>query len=194
MITFAEALKIVLENARPLPMESLPLSKLPGKVLAEAILTPFPLPRFDNTAVDGYAVHSDEYRTASPESPLPLTVSQTIRAGDSALEPMQSHQAIRIMTGAPIPSGTDAVVMREDVESAEGFFIRRPARPGENIRRRGEELPEGAVVLKCPPPTGQNFAGYKVDLGFLYLILTSCILSIPVETEAGSAGVQPARG
>ncbi len=203
MIPFDEALKIVLETARRLPTELLPLSKLKGKVLAEAISTPFPLPRFDNTAVDGYAVHSAEYLTASAESPLPLTIRQTIRAGDTALEPMQHHQAIRIMTGAPIPSGADAVVMREDVESVEGFFIRRPVRPAENIRHKGEESSEGAIVLnsgtRVTPPVIGMLATLGLPSATVYrtpqvtLIITGDELRTPGE-DLSSAQIYDSNG
>lgn len=165
MIPFEEALSIVLEKTKQLPTESLSLNRLSGKILAENICTKFPLPLFDNSAVDGYALRAEEYTTTSTDMPVILNVTQTIRAGESGLEPLQAHQAIRIMTGAQIPPGADAVVMREEVEAPGGLFIRNPVTSGANIRRRGEELQEGITVLKSGTRITPPVIGMLATLG-----------------------------
>jgi len=165
MIAYEEARSIVLDTAKPLLVERLPLDKLLHRVLAENIVTPFPLPRFDNSSVDGYALRSVEYRNASVEAPIALSVLNTIHAGDDGKVSLPVAKAFRIMTGAPVPAGVDAVIMREEVESADGFFIRRPVRKGENIRFRGEELPEGATVLASGTVVTPPVVGMLATLG-----------------------------
>ncbi len=144
MLPFDDALRRILEAAPALGSERLNLALGVGRVLAEDLIARAPLPGFDYSAMDGYAVAHSEFNDAGPWS---LAVRGESRAG--ALAPLlAAHSACRIFTGAPIPEGADTVVMQEDV-TREGDTARFNAAPklGAHIRRRGEDLAQGAVAL-----------------------------------------------
>lgn len=144
MLTLDEALERVLAHAVPLPAETVPLWKSPGRILAEDLLSPEDLPRFDYSAMDGYAVAVGDFAGEAPYS-LPLRGQSRAGHAPPVLAP---GSTCRIFTGAPLPERADAVVLQEDVESNGGEvrFSRVP-RPGEHIRRRGEDLRQGALAL-----------------------------------------------
>lgn len=144
MLSFDDALRRILESAPALASERVSLEQSAGRVLAEDLIARAPLPGFDYSAMDGYAVASSELSGPGPWS---LLVRGESRAG--ALAPkLAANSACRIFTGAPIPDGADSVVMQEDVtrDGANARFT-IPATPGSHIRRRGEDLAEGAVAL-----------------------------------------------
>lgn len=148
MIDYATALTMVLERTQRLPAESIALQEAFGRILAEPIVAPWPMPRFDQSAVDGYAVRIVDVATASAAHPIHLPLIRTHRAGDCELSSLSSTSAIKIFTGAPIPSGAVAIIMREFVEEHDDhILVSRPERPGANIRYAGEEYVEGAIVL-----------------------------------------------
>jgi len=145
MLPFDEALRRILESAPALSSERVSLERGLGRVLAEDLSARSPLPGFDYSAMDGYAVAASAFSAAGPWS---LTVRGESRAG--ALAPvLEPHSACRIFTGAPIPAGADTVVMQEDVtrDGSSALFSTAP-KPGAHIRRRGEDLAEGAVALQ----------------------------------------------
>lgn len=125
-------------------VETLSLAGALGRILAEPVITSVPLPRFDHSAMDGYAVRRADLRG---EGPWQLAVSQRVAAGQ-APAPLAMGTAAQVFTGAPLPSGADAVIMQEHVTTARGgiFVTTRPA-PGSHIRTRGEEMAEGSAVL-----------------------------------------------
>jgi len=166
VISFEEGLRIILEKTPVLDKITLPLPELSGRVLAEDIIAPFPLPRFDNSAMDGYAVRIKEYEHATAADPIPVKVLETIRAGETNDMPLPPGMAIKIMTGAPIPPGADTVVMRENVETEQGLFITQPIQSGANIRRQGEELPENALALSAGTRVTPPVVGMLATLGF----------------------------
>ena len=144
MLPFDEALKRILASAPALSAERVGLSVATGRVLAEDLLAHSPLPGFDYSAMDGYAVARADFGEAGPWA---LTVRGESRAG--ALAPrLVLGSACRIFTGAPIPEGADTVVMQEDV-TREGETARFAAPPtlGAHIRRRGEDLAANAIAL-----------------------------------------------
>jgi molybdopterin molybdotransferase len=149
MVTPSEALEIVLQKTTPLETENLPHSQAWGRTLARDIVSPVELPPFDNSAMDGYAVLAADCATASEQSPVTLKVLETIAAGSGAACTVTSGTAARIMTGAPLPAGADAVVMREETEErGDTVHILAAARPGQSIRRRGSDIRRGEVALK----------------------------------------------
>ncbi len=151
MISYDEALQLTLASATRSSPETLPLREALGRVLAEDLVTPFPLPRFDNSAVDGYAV-------SEPAAGSLWKVVRTIGAGESPDEPLQPGECARIFTGAPTPPDTYAVVMQEDTAQTDGDIqVCEEPKPGQNIRRMGEEFSMGAVVLPAGLPL--NAAG-----------------------------------
>src|SRR6476646_3352070 len=114
MITVDEALQKILDVTSPLGAERVLLDEARGRVLAEDVVAERTLPPWDNSAMDGYAVRAADVKLGEP-----LPVSETIGAGHVA-SPLAPGHAARIMTGAPMPSGADAVVMREDAEDKHG--------------------------------------------------------------------------
>jgi len=171
VIEYAGALELILREIAPLSVESIPVAQALHRTLASDIIAPFPSPRFDNSTYDGYALRSAETLDASVETPLPLKIVATVRAGDDGIVPAAPGEVVRIMTGAPVPSDFDAVVMREEVETPDGLMLRRPLQKGESIRFAGEELRSGETALPrgltlTPPALGMlaTFGLTKVDV------------------------------
>ena len=146
MLSYPEALKIILECARPLKPKALPLSECLGKILEKNIYSPAPFPAFNNSAVDGYAVCLDK---RPEQTGFILKVRGEIPAGKYFSGTLKPGQAMQIFTGAPVPKGADAVVMQEYVERRNGsvMFSRKPS-ADENVRFLGEDFLQGAVLLK----------------------------------------------
>ncbi len=149
MLRIAEAQTRVLQHAQPLPPQTEPLSAAAlGRVLAEDVAGDLSMPPFDKALMDGYAV-----RTADlPEGRGTLTVIDEITAGQTPRLPVGAGQAARIMTGAPVPSGADAVVMIERTRALEGNRVQvddRPPKPGQNILYQGREMRAGETVLSA---------------------------------------------
>jgi molybdopterin molybdotransferase len=133
-----------------------------GRVLARDLVSALQVPPQDNSAMDGYAVRASEIA----DEGVPLPVSQRIPAG-SAAEPLAPGSAARIFTGAPIPPGADAVVMQEDTEAAGEQLVRimRVPSPGQWIRRSGEDVAKGAVILAQGERLTPAAAGLAAGIG-----------------------------
>lgn len=145
MISESEARARVLSAITPGPAIELPLLKVLGHYAAADVLATVPLPGFDNSMMDGYAVRAAE--TADSDSVICVTGEQP--AGKDLHLHCAPGQAIRIFTGAPMPGGADAVIMQEDVErSGDSIRSREPVEPGENIRRAGADLCAGQIILR----------------------------------------------
>ncbi len=153
-MTVEEARDLVFERCRRLDAERVePLEAL-GRVLAEDITSDIDIAPFDNSAMDGYAVRAGDTLGATAESPVSLEVVRHIAAGDFWDGTLAAGEVARIMTGAPVPAGADAVVMVEytsppTVEVGARVAIAREAAAGEHIRRRGEEVRAGEAVLSA---------------------------------------------
>lgn len=118
------------------------------RVLAEDVVSPVDLPRFDNSSMDGYAVRMPDVATASPDRPAVLPVCADLPAGVTELARLEPGAVARIMTGAPVPVGTDAVVPVEWTDAgASTVTIRRPPQPGQYVRHAGEDVRAGEGVL-----------------------------------------------
>ncbi|MYC55435.1 MAG: molybdopterin molybdotransferase MoeA [Chloroflexi bacterium] len=151
------ALAQILADMQPLGSESVALAESLGRVIATDIAAPLDLPPFDNSAMDGYAIHHADSLSASPQQPATLHVTQDISAGDSPTDTLQPGQAARIMTGAPIPVGCSAVAPVEDTDDnwrkASGTAPPEEVRIysrygyGANIRRKGENIAFGATIM-----------------------------------------------
>ena len=161
MISLVEAQEIVIGGCEPVAPVAVDCQLMSGRVVAQDVVATEFIPPFDNTAVDGFAVRAQDVTTAGVE----LEVLGVIGAGHVASYEIGAGQAARIMTGAPMPQGADAVVMIEDatVLSANRVQINKPARVGEAIRKIGEDVRAGDVVFK----TGAliNAAGIGVLAG-----------------------------
>lgn len=147
MISVREALDQVLEDLPRVGGEQVPLAAARGRVLAATIAAPRDVPPFRNSAMDGYAVRSADVAAASA-APVLLRVLETVAAGSVARQPVGLGTAIRIMTGAPMPIGADAVVRVEDTaEAVDGVAVRVAVSAGSNVREPGEDLRAGESVL-----------------------------------------------
>ena len=144
----AAAQQRLLDFARPLGAEDVPLEDASGRVLAEPVRAMSDLPRFDNSAMDGYAVRAAEIAGATGDTPARLPVRGEAAAGSTPSR-LAVGTAMRILTGAMLPPGADAVVRQEDTRREEADVLVTVAPPaGTNVRRRGEEVTAGAVVLE----------------------------------------------
>ncbi len=151
----------VLEAVHPLPPLPLPLADAHGCTLAENVLAAAPVPGFDNSAMDGYAVRLADVASASQTSPVTLPVVGDIAAGSNTGISIQPGFCARIMTGAPIPPGADAIVQLEWTDGGvRSVVIRQAPRLHQHIRRAGEDLAQGALVL----PAGTYLGAAQIGL------------------------------
>lgn len=149
MLTVEEALSQILKAVKPGGTERTPLLESLGLVLAEEIVADIPIPPFSNSAVDGYAVRAEDTVGADRQRPVVLREAGEIPAGQVSQESVATGTAVRIMTGAPIPPGADALVMIEDcVRLSDGRVeIHEAAESGRHVRLQGEDIRKGEVVL-----------------------------------------------
>lgn len=149
MIDFEEAQKLVFRHCRKLPVTQIPVPKSLGYVLAESIRTSTPLPRFDASAVDGFAVRSPDLNKATHSNATCLQLTGTLAAGDNRILKLNRGTTIRILTGAQIPAGAEACVMQEHVRVENDLvFFSKPVDAGANIRFAGDEFKKGEIVLE----------------------------------------------
>ena len=150
MISIDEARTYVLAACRELPVVELAVVDALGGVLAADVSAAEDVPPFANSAVDGYAVRAADVATAAPASPVELPVVDEIPAGKAADRPLGPGEAIRIMTGAPLPDGADAVVMVEDTERLDGgerVRITAAVPAGAAWRSAGSDIVAGDLVF-----------------------------------------------
>lgn len=160
MISVALARQTILDHIRTLPGEIVPLTEALGRYLSEDIIAGLDIPLWDNSAMDGYAVRLSDI-TAIPTR---LPVTQVIPAGGIP-RPLQPGSAARIMTGAPIPQGAEAVVMRENTtELGDAVEILRAPQGAENIRFKGEDIKTATVVLTRGTLIGPSQIGVLASL------------------------------
>jgi molybdenum cofactor synthesis domain-containing protein len=146
MLPLDEARAHVLSSVSVLPPVTLPIEDAVGCVLAEDVTAAEDVPPFANTAVDGYAVRAADLAGV----PVELPVVAEIAAGDAPRRPLTAGTAVRIMTGAPIPEGADAIVMVEETERLDGgarVRIRSSVAPGDAVRAAGDDIRAGALVF-----------------------------------------------
>ena len=160
MLPVEEALARILALVEVMPAERRPIGEARGQVLAEDIVAPFDIPPLDNTAMDGYAVQAADTDDAGVDSPVRLRVTGELAAGYLYEGVVGAGEAVRIMTGAPMPDGADAIVPFEETDESglrapgqahgeqQGVEVLKAAQPGANIRRRGEDVQQGATILR----------------------------------------------
>lgn len=166
MISVDDALAHILSAFRPLPAKETPLLDALGLVLVDDVIASRDLPPFSNSAMDGYVVRAADTMTATPGRPRRLRVVDQVAAGRPSDREIREGEAARIMTGAPLPAGADAVIRFEEVEAGawsptETTFIQvdRPVNAGADIRPAGEDVASGTVALRAgtvlrPPEIG----------------------------------------
>ena len=161
-----EHLALVLERIDELPAYDQPLLETLGLPAVDDIVSPISLPIFDNSAMDGYAVVFRDVAEAGPERPVHLPVVGEIAAGQTQIFAMSPGTAVRIMTGAPIPTGCTAVVPVEDTDDGVAkVLIRRAPTEGQHIRRAGEDIKEGDVILRAGERIDARRAGLLASVG-----------------------------
>jgi molybdopterin molybdotransferase len=166
MFSVPEASARILERIHPLPVERVPLAEALGRVLAARVVSPLMIPAWDNSAMDGYAVLASDVARATPEAPVILDVTETVAAGAFPSGPVRGGRAVRIMTGAPRPEGADSVVRVEDTDDGVTRVLIHSGRDaGRNVRRRGEDIREGDVVLEAGAPLGAAQLGVLASVG-----------------------------
>ena len=162
----------VLALVEPLPPVTLPVGAALGLVLAADVVAAVDLPGFDNSAMDGYAVRAADLTGASAESPVVLPVTGDVAAGDTSHHVLSPGHALRIMTGAPVPEGADAVVQVELTDGgADQVRVHLEPAVGRSVRRRGEDVRAGDTVLT---------AGTRLGPGHLALTAAANVADVSV--------------
>jgi len=161
MISVEEARESILSQISILPKEKVVIDKTLGRYLAENIVSDRNIPLWDNSAMDGYALHHEDI--ISPKTRLKIIYD--LPAGSSPKGPVKNGEAVRIMTGAPMPPGSDAVVKREDtIETPDEVIVLKPPQKDENVRYRGEDIKEGDVILSKGDYIGPAQVGILASL------------------------------
>ncbi len=165
MLTIEDALEKILASARALPPVTLPLPSSVGCVLTEDVAADIDLPPFDKAIVDGYAVRSADFPTSGDS--VQLRLGEWIAAGMNPTRSLSPGEAATIMTGAPIPPGSDAVVMHEQTVPLAQALVEfsRAVRPGQNIMTRGREVRAGEMVVPLGTRLSPAWLGVLASVG-----------------------------
>lgn len=144
-----DALRVVLSRTKRLGSEVVAFDRALGRVLAEDVTSKFDVPPFDRSAVDGYAVRAAETFRASEREPIKLRIVGSVAIGLPAKLRVRKGEAVKIMTGSPLPKGADAVVMIEHTSERDKWLeVRTSLTPGKNVSARGEDVRVGEIVIK----------------------------------------------
>jgi molybdopterin molybdotransferase len=175
MVSVGEAVDRILESVKAVDTESVDLVSGLSRILATDVSASMDLPPFSHTTVDGYAVHSQDAQQASKGKEIILRVVETIHAGSTAKRRIEPGLSIRVMTGAPLPTETHAVVKDEDTSPArgEGGLIRidRPISPMENMAPAGGDVRRGEAVLGKGTTLRPEGIGVLASLGFQRVVV-----------------------
>ena len=165
--TLAGALDIIVDAVAPLgSTEDVPVAECAGRILASDFTAPGPLPSFDRSAMDGFAVCAERTFPATVYDPVVLDIAGESLPGAPFAEPLGGARAVRIMTGAPLPEGADAVVPAEFAEEERGMVrISGPVSPWRNVGRTGEDVAGGSVPLPEGRVLRPQDAGLLAALG-----------------------------
>lgn len=168
----SEARRLVLERVRSLEEEPVPLRSALGRVLAVDVESAEPVPGFDNSSMDGFAVRAADTAGASAATPVALRIADEARAGRPAESSLEAGQAIAISTGAMLPEGADSVVRVEDTATHDGRVeVSVEVDPGNNVRRRGDDIEPGAPILRRGETIGAAELAVLASVG---LVEVSC--------------------
>jgi molybdopterin molybdotransferase len=180
MLSWEEARAKVLRGIEPLAPGRTPIENAVGLALGETLIAPLPMPPFDNSAMDGFAVRAADIETVSKDHPVRLEVIAERPAGTATPIRVEPGQAVRIMTGAPVPDGADTVVMVEATnywnpethrarpatdDDAHQVEIRQAPVPGANVRKTGESVKAGATFLEAGTRIGGSELGLSLSVG-----------------------------
>jgi molybdopterin molybdotransferase len=167
VITLADVQREIMSAVAPLAPATVPLRDALGLVTTRDVIAGEEVPPFANTAMDGYAVRAADTSGADPEAPVRLAVVGELPAGRAPEQPVGESEAIRIMTGAPMPDGADAVVMVEYAErDGDDVRVLHAARPGDHVRGAGGDLAAGDLVFPAGTALRPPHLGVLASLGF----------------------------
>ncbi|NLG22834.1 MAG: molybdopterin molybdotransferase MoeA [Actinomycetales bacterium] len=183
MRTVEEHLESVLAAIEPVAEEVLPLDQVHGLVLTRDVVSDVDLPRFANSAMDGYAVRATEIADITPEHPRSVPVLGDIAAGDGARHTHREGSVWRIMTGAPIPEGADAVVRVEDTDGRpREVLISHAPEAGENVRPAGDDVRAGDVILRRGTRVGATQLAILASAGVAEVAVTGPVRVVVLST------------
>lgn len=197
MPRFLEARQMVLDRVGRLPTREVALEEALGRAVAQDLHAPDPVPPFTNSAMDGFALRAVDLDGASADAPVRLPVAGELAAGQIAIEPVGAGSALRIMTGAPMPMGADAVVPIEWTRcEADWVEVARPVRAGSNIRLAGEDIPQGGLVVAAGASLGPGEIGVLAATGFarVPVVLAARVAIITTGDELVDCGAAPGPG
>jgi molybdopterin molybdotransferase len=182
MLQLEQAVARILDCLPAPRPQVIPLPEACGRVLLEKVAAPMDLPCFDNSAMDGFALRAADLAAASVATPVRLRMIERLPAGSFPAQALAVGTCSRVFTGSPLPVGADAVVMQEDTTREENstreILFREPIEPGENIRRQGEDIRRGSLLLD---------AGRRIFASHLMLLGSVGLAKLTV-------GVRPAVG
>lgn len=199
MLSVEQALAAILVHAKTLGTETVALADALGRTLAADVFAREDAPPFANSAVDGYAVRAADMAKAGADSPVILPISVEIHAGEMPTQALKIGTAARIMTGAPVPDGADAMVMQEDTRlEASGIAIFEAAKSGQHVRPAGEMWQIGDRILEARTPIRASEIGLLAALGqanvSVYRLPRVAVLSTGDElVDASSSELPPGK-
>lgn len=200
LLGYAEARAHVLGAARPLPPEVVPIAEARGLALRQTLTAPHALPPFRNSAVDGFAVRAADLARADATRPITLSVLATVPAGRVPPQALPPGASMRIMTGAMLPDGADAVVPVEEADAAAGSAtvrLARAAAPGDHVREAGRDLAAGAIALEEGRELSPHDLALLASLGIARVAAgprpRAVVLSTGSELLDPSAPLEPGR-
>jgi len=194
MINPSRALRLLLARTKAMPAVRVPLARALGRVAARAIRAPFDLPRFASSSMDGYAVSSAATRRATAAAPVRLRIARRVNYAGSPPGPtVRADTAVRIMTGAPLPSGVDAVLAQENVRIERGsLVITRPVRRGRHVRRAAEDCRRGGRVVDAGMTLHPGSLGLLSMLGIRHVWVrrAPCVAIVVTGSEVRPPGAR----
>ena len=173
LIAVEDALDIILKQITPVETETIHLKKSFNRILAQPVISQVNVPPFVNSAMDGYAIIAQDSHTASPQMPVCLKVVDNIPAGTTPSKKITSRTAARIMTGAPMPAGANAVIRFEETSehipakdlAPDEVLLYQSVSAGDNVRLAGEDIKAGQVILKAGHRLRPQDAGVLAAVG-----------------------------
>ena len=174
MITVEEAQEIIFAKIKPIDSSEIDIQDALGRVLSEDVFSERAIPPWANSAMDGYAVRSEDIKNATKGNPVELKVIERIQAGVKAKSVLREGEAIRIMTGAPMPQGADEIVLQEETDESDSGVVKiyLSVESGESVRVAGEDVEIGDLVVskgtKLTPPAIGMLANIGMDSCSVY--------------------------
>lgn len=182
LLNVDRAIELILEGLNSKGPEEISIMEALNRIAASNIIAPMSLPPFANSALDGFAVHASDTQTASEDSPMTLPVSLDITAGTHPERPLEMGEAARIMTGAPLPEGADAIIAVEatnvdweaddEVPLPESIQFTKPVKAGHGVRAIGESVKAGQVIIEKGSVLRSASIGMLAGLGLSEVSVT----------------------